>query len=262
MPQPKLLDLPAFGLHFVPFGDPRFAELHASIIQPASFPAPGASEIENGAILLNESGKAVVALQFLWRLEDTEGRPVTRRIQNLNSSVQLEFLLGRRSAVRELDTSILPGSKRLITRQGLYGTNWDIRPPADGRLHGGAVFGFSESSGRGLSAETAELSLDFVIFDDGLCVGPDTGAMFDELRESLGLMRTAAADAVRALRAGESEGRVFDLLMPLIRQERHAVFLHMFAEMAIHQLTHATREALHEWFAAYAEPPEVLLQRA
>lgn len=75
MPQPKLLDLPAFGLHFVPFGDPRFAELHASIVQPASFPAPGASEIANGAILLNESGKAVVALQCLWRLEDTEGRP-------------------------------------------------------------------------------------------------------------------------------------------------------------------------------------------
>jgi hypothetical protein len=156
MRQTTYVDLPEFGLHFVPFEDPRFPDLLNQIMRdPRPFPAPDLDDLGHSAVLLNESGKAIIVLGIMWRYEDEGGHFWTRRLINLHSSTQMEILCGRLRAEDDLHTSILPGSKRLVTERGLFGTNSDVLPTTPGRISGG---GYGASGGGAESGEPAGLN--------------------------------------------------------------------------------------------------------
>lgn len=273
MSETGYLDLPDFGLRLVPSEDARFPILLNEILeqpQPFPRPVPDLTDLHRSTVLLNESGKAIVALSMVWRYAEADGHQRTSRLTNLSSSTQLEILTGRRRAEDDLHTSILAGSKRLVTERGLFGNNSDVLPSNQrGGICGG--FGGGTSSRRDGRHEllSTELSVDFAILEDGLCVGPDTSGMFASLLESLELQRTTADKAARALRSGASEGQVFDLILPLARmthREADAVYrqtlLPMFTRMAIHQLVDGTRDEQLLWFERFAKPSDFTLRKA
>src|SRR6185436_16502319 len=134
-------------------------------------------------VLLNLSGRAVIALAFSWRYISAAGKPHTSRFWNLGSSTQMDVLSGQSGVTRDPFAFILPGSKRLITGQGIFGNNLDVVPPESFERLPGFV-GSRAGGGRGRQEsrdEIAEiaLTLDFVVLEDGLCPGPDEWGLFE-----------------------------------------------------------------------------------
>jgi len=242
MPLYEFRDLAAFGLHLVPSDD--------------------------SVVLSNQSEKAIVGLVYVRRYTMPDGTSRTGHHSNLGSSMQLDILTGRSPAPRDLNTCILPGSKRLITERGMFGDNSDVLSPDE--VHQGRGCG---SIGTGIAkhyqhADTAALYLDLAIFEDGLCAGPDESGLYGALTESLNIQRLTAESAATALRNGASEGQIFELLRPIARRSQHShdqhqrTFLPMFAHMAISQLINASPADLLAWFDSYAQPPSLTLRRA
>jgi hypothetical protein len=226
-------------------------------------------------VLLNQSGKAIIVFAYVWRYTTVEGVTRTSRYSNLGSSMQLEVLNGRAEVVRDLGSFILPGSKRLITEQGMFGNNLDVLP-RDEIARGGGYMG-AGGGGRltkGISDEHIvgiELCLELAIFEDGLCVGPDESGLFEGLTEALERQRSTAQEVVTALRNGASEGQIFEIVRPLARQisppapmGRHQYplpLLMTFGTMAIHRLVNASGSELLAWFERSAQSPSLRLRR-
>src|SRR5437868_3754130 len=108
-------DLAEFGLPLVKPNDPTFTSLVCDIenrLEPGPFPPPALSE--QAVVLLNQSGRAIIALEFVWRYTTMDGKRRTSRCSSFGSSAQREILTGRARVGRDLGTFILPGSKRLI----------------------------------------------------------------------------------------------------------------------------------------------------
>jgi hypothetical protein len=270
MSDTQYLDLPEFGIRFVPFEDHRFPTLLKEILEPLQpMPAPDIRDLRNAAVLLNQSGKAIVVLAIVWRYKDVDGHIRTSRLSNLGSSTQMEILSGRLRADEDLNASILAGSKRLVTERGLFGTNLDVLPPAQQRSIGGrGGFGVAGRRELGHQIDSTDVSVDFAILEDGLCIGPDTGDMFASLSKSIELQRTTAETAARALRSGASEGQVFELLLPLARLASPGAddiysktLLPMFSHMAINELVNATQSEQAAWFERFAELPTLTLRK-
>jgi hypothetical protein len=272
MAQASYRGLDEFGVPLVGPEDPDFPALVRDIqSRREPFPWWPSGDLDRAAVLLNRSGKAIIVLSYLWEYTTSQGKR-TARSANLGSSRQLDVLIGREQPGRDPGHFILPGSKRLITERGMFGNNLDVLPPQEGP-HGGFIGG----GGGGFPARereeiaAAELRLDLVIFEDGLCAGPDESELFESITEDLEQQRYAAREIVAALRDGAPEGRIFEILRPLARRHRaspgpewHPMpsqLLHMFANMGIHQLIDATRPQLLEWFERAAEASPVRLHR-
>ena len=222
---------------------------------------------------LTQSGQAIIVLAYVWRYTRTEGNARTSRSSNLGSSRQMDVLTGRSKAVRDLGSFILPGSKRLITEEGMFGNNLDVLQPHEIPPQGGGYIGAGAGRGTGREASpeqiaAIELSLDVAILEDGLCVGPDEFGLFESLTEALERQRSVAAQVVEAIRNGASEGQVFEILRPLARRtppspgSRHASFVtSMFARMAIDRLLDASAAESLSWFESYSTPPSLRLHR-
>ena len=120
MPKLSYRDLPEFGLPFILPDDPLFASL-AGEIESAMGQVPIIPEAipERAAVLLNQSGKAILGLEYFWRYTTAGGQTRQSRCFNLNSGMQRDALAGRSKVVRDIGTFVLPGSKRLITERGL-----------------------------------------------------------------------------------------------------------------------------------------------
>jgi hypothetical protein len=228
------------------------------------------------ALLLNQSGKAVVTLTYIWRYTTGGGKTRTSRFSNLGSSAQMDVLCGRAEVTQDLGSFILPGSTRLITERGMFGNNLDVLPPDTIGSRGGGV-GASGGGGiqKGLSDEIAqiELSLDIAIFEDGLCAGPDDSGLFETLTHDLNRQRDMALKIVADLRNGASEGQIFDMLRPLARRRSASsrgvgehgrvpsLLLTMFANMAIDRLVNDPGSELLAWFEDIAESSHGRLYR-
>ena len=270
-------DLAEFGLPLVTPDTPQFASLAAGI---ESRPGPGPPlppvVTDRAGVLLNQSGRAIIGLEFVWRYTTVDGKTRASRCSTLGSSAQREVLTGRSKVGRDLGTFILPDSKRLITEQGIFGNNLDVLAPDDLPRGRGYCGGFGGGGGfRGAAEEElagVELVLDLVILEDGLCVGPDESGLFEDLNESLDLQRRAAQEAVAALRNGASEGRIFEIVRPLARhrppspapggKSRPASsLLPAFGSEAIHRLIDASAPELLAWFERAAEPRTLQLRR-
>jgi hypothetical protein len=276
MAEERYSGLAEFGLPLIVKGDPPFDAFLSDIeSHPGPGPAWPAVVSDRAAVLLNNTGKAIIAVEWFWRYTSRDGKERTSRFSNLGSSAQRDILAGRSKVGRDLGTFILPGSKRLITERGIYGNNLDVLtheelPRAQGYCGGWGGGSRRERTETELAA--IELVLDFVILEDGLCVGPDESALYEAVNESLDIQRTAAQEAVKALQAGASLGRIFEIIRPLARhyppppqtQEkvRHSrPILPTFGNEAIHHLVNANESDLLAFFERAAEPRSLELRR-
>jgi hypothetical protein len=271
MTQTNYRDLAEFG---VPLVTPKDLEFRSLVLDIESRPDPfnhwPIDEINSAAVLLNQSEKTIVALEWVWRYTSAEGAVRTSHYSNLGSSMQLEVLNGHAEIARDLGTFILPGSKRLINEQGMFGNNLDVLPDAGGICGGyGAVGRGGRSDGS--QSVMRELCLELAIFDDGLCAGPNGFGLFENLIECLARQRSTTQAAVTALRNGATEGQIFEIVRHLARRTSHLESVRMhshplsllktFANMAIHQLVNANSPELLDWFEKSAQSPHIRLHR-
>jgi hypothetical protein len=259
MTQTKYHDLAEYNLLLVGSEDATFSSLVSNIAKGDLERAGG--DLERAAVLLNQSGKSVVTLAYIWRYTTAEGKTGTNSHLNLGSSTQMEVLCGRAEVTRDLTSFILPGSKRLITEQGMFGNNLDVLPPGYASHGGGGGTGASFRTRSAEETAETELCLDFAIFEDGLCVGPDDSGLFESVTGEVDRQREVAQEILAALRNGASEGEIFETLRPLARRTPHSRLLPMFANMAINRLINATPSELEHWFERIAEPSRIQLHR-
>ena len=270
MAETSYRDLAEFGLPLVTPDHPAFAGLVREI---ESLPDPlgprPVGDLDPAAVLLNQSGKAIVGISYFWRCATADGVTRRSRVADLISSLQLRVLTGRAKVVADLCSFILPRSKRLITEQGMFGNNLDVLPQVAGRRYGGCT---SYSGGGGFRNGTdepitaIELCLDLAIFEDGLCAGPDEAELFTRLTESLQRQCCVARQVADALRDGAPAGLVFEILRPLARGNPTAGpgaprFADVFANVAIQELIDRSGPELLAWFEKYAQPPSLRLHR-
>jgi hypothetical protein len=274
MAETRYSDLAEFGLPLIAKDDPSFDALVSDIeSHPGPGPAPPVSVSDHAAVLLNNTGGAIIAVEWFWRHTSRAGQTRISRFSNLGSSAQRDVLTGRSKVVRDLGTFILPGSKRLISEHGIFGSNLDVLTPEELPRAQGYCGGWGGGSPRENAEELAavELVLDVAILEDGLCVGPDESALYEALNESLDLEQTAAREAVTALQAGEPVGRIFEIVRPLARhvpppralgKPRNAMPIPTtFGNEAIHQLINASPADLLAFFKRAAEPRSLELRR-
>jgi hypothetical protein len=277
MAEARYRGLADFGLPLLTQDDPSFAALVRDIeSRPGPGPAESPSVKDRAAVLLNDTGRAIIAIEWFWRYTSRDGETRTSRFSNLGSSAQREVLTGRSKPGRDLGTFILPGSKRLITERGVFGNNLDVLtaeelPHVQG--YGGGWGGGSAHVDAETELAAIELVLDLVILEDGLCVGPNEFALYEALNESLDLQRTTAQEAVKALQGGASVGQVFEIVRPLARHRppephaqghpRHSMpILPSFGSEAVHRLINANATELLAFFERAAEPRALQLRRA
>jgi hypothetical protein len=264
-------DLAAFGLPLITPAQPGFATLVDDIeSRPEPFGSRPIDDLSNAAVLLNETGNAILSISYSWRYTSVRGGTHSSRYCNLGtSSIQLDVLSGRSEVVQDFGTFILPGSKRLITERGMFGNNLDVLGQEQ-LPHGGA---YARAVGGGTRHTTSEnvaveLILDLAILDDGRCVGPDESGLFESLIEDLERVRSTAEQAAKALRDGASAGQIFEMLRPLARrtpdaatQRRRSPFLGMFGHMGIDQLVNSDSSAVAGWLETQAQPPRLNLRK-
>ena len=264
-------DLAAFGLPLVTPAQPEFASLVDDIqSRPGPFGSWPIDDLSNAAVLLNETGSAILSISYSWRYTTARGGAHSSHCSNLgSSSIQLDVLSGRSEVVQDIGTFILPGSKRFITERGMFGNNLDVLGQ-DPRPHGGGYAGAGGGTRNSTSEKivAGELILDLAILDDGRCVGPDEYGLFESLIEDLESIRSTAEQAAKSLRDGASAGQIFEMLRPLARhtphtatQRRRSSFLRMFADMGIRQLINDDPPAVERWLETQAQPPRIRLQR-
>lgn len=270
MPATSYRGLPEFGLPLITKDHPSFDRFVDDIgRQPAPGPSAPSAVSDRAAVLVNDSGHALIAVDWFWRYTRRDGNARTSRFSTLGSSVQRDVLSGRSKVGRDLGTFILPGSKRLITEQGIFGSNLDVLTPEELPHASGYCGGWGGGSGRESAATelaAVELVLDFVILEDGLCAGPDESAMFEALNESLDVQRTAAREAVRLLTSGASVGQVFEVVRPLARHDpgprcHTRAMLATFGNEAVRRLIDANEGDLLAFFERAAEPRSLELRR-
>jgi hypothetical protein len=266
-------DLAEFGLPFITPLQPEFRSLvHDIESRPQPFGNWPVDDLTKSAVLLNQSGNAIVGISYVWRYVTASGTAHTSRSSNLGSSVQLDVLTGRSGVTRDIGTFILPGSKRLITERGMFGNNLDVLGEGEGSRGGGYIGG--GGGGRTSSHEeivATELILDSAILEDGRCIGPDEFGMVESVGEDLEHIRRTAEQAVTVLRNGGSAGEIFELLRPLARHtppptprgqpRSRSPFLRMFADMGIRQLIDWESGTVAAWFETQAQPPRLRLYR-
>ncbi len=182
--------------------------------------------------------------------------------------MQMDVLTGRAKAVRDRFSFILPGSKRLITEDGMFGDNFDVLPPEPGPVSGGFVGtgGSGRRHGGDKEVIATELELDVAFFEDGLCVGADESGLFESVQADLAEQRRVAGEIAEALGRGESVGRAFEILRPMARRDQRqhtrSQMLSMFAHTAIHHLINMSEAELREWFEVSAKASGPRLSRA
>lgn len=268
--------LPEFGLPLITPDDAAFPMLVEEIRSvPKPFGPGGDRKLGPSVILKNVTGRWIVAMTYVWRFTYSDGKTRAHWRSTFGSSTQMDVLAGRIPAPAAGAAFVAPGSKRLITRDGEFGDNSDVEP-RDSAKRGGLGFGGGGGGrhSRAIEEDVTEVAfeLDSVFLDDGLCAGPDQSGLFERLTQDLARQRAAAAAIAQALRNGFSRGQVFELLLPLARRgmppppptqglHSHALFLPMFANMAIRTLTDASDMALLEWFEKAAGAVALPLRR-
>jgi hypothetical protein len=131
MTEVTIRDLAGFGLPLVAQDDPSFPVLAAESESRPAAERLQPSDKDGGAVLLNNTGRAIIWVEWLWRYTGHGGKPRISRFSNLTSSAQWDVLSGRSKVWRDAATFILPGSKRLLTERGMFGDNLDVLTPEE-----------------------------------------------------------------------------------------------------------------------------------
>jgi hypothetical protein len=116
-------DLAQYGLPFVTRCDRDYEGLVAEICARQSIPDEA---LDEAAVILNQSGRNVVAMTGLWTYWPSAGAPRKTFESNFASTAVFDATGDRHSA-------FAAGSKRLITWQGTFGNNSDVIPTPEGK---------------------------------------------------------------------------------------------------------------------------------
>lgn len=193
--------LPEFGIPFVTPDDPAFGEL-ASRISLDPFGTRLTQPPPDAVVALNQSTKAVLAMSLIWKWADMNGNITVQRMPGLHSLAQLDWSSERLEARNNWFAPFLSGSKRLITSQGVFGDNSDVLPPEEKPKGFAGSFARPNRTGRGAADRTpVEVHLDSVIFDDGLCVGPDEMGIFGTITSAAAEQSRLASEAIVLLQS-------------------------------------------------------------
>jgi hypothetical protein len=270
MAQVEYRDLPEFGLRFVTPRQEQFAALVEDIRSRAMGPAiPERNALDVAAVVLNQSGKAILGMTVIWSFTDADSKPHDEVASSIGQQT-LDILTGRAPLVLDRFSCIAPGSKRLVTPDGTFGDNSDVilSDPFQGH---GVVFSGRSGGDRPREWKSAELTLDAALFEDGLCAGPDTEGTFERVRTEIEMQHSIAADLVAMFRRGATPGQIFERLLPDARQlfatppepheSGHSRARQRFAQSVISRYTHQRDEDLLAWLEKLAEPPELKLYR-
>lgn len=125
-------------------------------------------------IVYNRSQIAIAAMSWIWRFEPETGRSTGSSVMTAGTPLLKPF--GLDAGLRKLYGYwhvILPGSRRGIRGNSMFGDNTDARPPEPGELWTGGSFGLGAGSGHPLGPlKSVTLVLDGVFFIDGGFAGP------------------------------------------------------------------------------------------
>jgi hypothetical protein len=218
-------DLPQHGVVLVAPCSPEYAALLADIQQRIEIPIAGSPPRFRGLedptpptmILRNRSQTAIAAVSWIWTYEPQTGRSTTSSCSTTLPQVLAPFGLDERH--RKLYGYwhvILPGSKRGIRGNTMFGDNTDVRLPEDDELWNGGGIGGGGGSRRSIGPlKSVTLALDGVFFLDGGFAGPDALGTFERI--------TANVDAVIKVAATAREGHNRGLTPAAILVEIEAV---------------------------------------
>jgi hypothetical protein len=219
-------DLAEFGLPLVTREHPDFARLADEIRKrPSPMQRFMGSDVSGVAVVVNQSGKTVLSLGVVFKFEDAEGHGSTNHFSGSFLAGGLaDVLTGAVPVSPRTPGHIFPGSKRLITSQGVWGDNTDVVPPDENDPRRGMEGGFVGTGGfvgagrrRAAEVVSGDLLLDLAIFEDGLCVGPDRYGGFEALLAEISERRHIATDILEALQKGASRGEIFEIVRPLAK---------------------------------------------
>jgi hypothetical protein len=212
-------DLPQAGIVLIPHDSPDFAPLLADITRHIESPPPGgpppfpSPKLERpdpaepaSAILWNRSDKPLCAHTLVWKpggifLNGTGVFP----------SLLLPFgLPEERRAFEAYWRTILPQSKRWVSRDSTLGSNADVRPPAPEEIWKSGIMGWGGAGGTRPRQEpdTVTLTIDAAMFATGECAGPDTRQLWDQVVPAAEVTQQVASIARGGLQAGLSPARI------------------------------------------------------
>lgn len=254
--------LPDYGLPLIPSSDPAFAALAAGV--QSHWGSVPEIVSDRAAVLRNQSGKAIVALVATWKFAHSDRYT---HLGTLGSNAQLEVLMGRIPVPNDRFGFILPGSVRLITEEGIFGDNSDVLPLEPAPRDGGFVRSRFQQ-GTVLPASTgAELVLDAVFMEDGLCLGPDEGGIFEAVSSDIEQQISLAQQLAARLREGASAGELFETLRPLARRPAadrpgwSNWLQSWFAHHIIHTMIQESDQNVLATLDGCATPPRLALRR-
>lgn len=157
-------------------GDPGFnAALDANF--PGIRAVPGFTQIEPLlAILHSESSHAVQAYNLRWSFSKKDGSPATASLLVLEQSSEQWPLVGQKAALEAVETQLVSPF-----------FNWSAKQFPTMLSQGVVKLLFQSNLSNPLVAEIqaspfSQLTLDGVVFDDGLFTGPDASRLFEQFQ--------------------------------------------------------------------------------
>ncbi|MCU1237078.1 MAG: hypothetical protein JWP63_5045, partial [Candidatus Solibacter sp.] len=129
-------------------------------------------------ILCNRSQTGIAAVNWIWKFELENGRTTGSSVSTAGGGTSLlaPFGLDERSRkLYEYWNVILPGSKRGIRGNSMFGDNTDVRAPREDELWKGGGVGTAIGSRLPIEPlKSVTLTIDGVFFVDGGVAGADT----------------------------------------------------------------------------------------
>lgn len=218
------LDLHAQGLSLVPPDRSEFADMLEAVRRTHLAETPGRppfprepipDDLTFSAILINHSEKPLAELALEWKFEETTGNRYSH--QWINTFGRHLLVPSRippdRATVLAYWYAILPGSKRLLVENQMFGDNTDVRPPRSDEMWPGGGIISSRNTGHPVDPNrirSVVLVLDGAFFTDGEFLGPNNLHLWDDVFYENEVKLKAAHIAADGKRAGRSADEIVE----------------------------------------------------
>ena len=147
------------------------------------------------AILLNQSGKTIAAIQLVWTLRETDQREKLkeRTYKNMSRPLLSKTLLpfdtpGNFLNILRYWSVVLPGSKRYVSLDQFAGDNTDVRIPSpEENWKSGGIVKARAIARLSPFVRTVTLAIDGIFFSDGEFTGSNRGEMWESVTREAAL---------------------------------------------------------------------------